>query len=117
MAPERSKRCCARRAKATFWVSPPITCSVPGASRQPVAGTASVIAQSLSKKAWRRLPAGEGTKGPRWHDWAYLELADLEASEYNDGRGKWTRGLLIRRNIADDSMAFFSTWCPQGTSM
>ncbi|MPZ36242.1 MAG: transposase, partial [Rhodospirillales bacterium] len=28
----------------------------------------------------------------------------------------WTRGLLIRRNIADDDLAFFSTWCPKGTS-
>jgi hypothetical protein len=27
----------------------------------------------------------------------------------------WTRGLLIRRNIADGEMAFFSTWCPAGT--
>ncbi|HZC56832.1 MAG TPA: hypothetical protein VE396_12450 [Xanthobacteraceae bacterium] len=27
--------------------------------------------------------------------------------------GKWTRGLLIRRNIADGDLAFFSTWCPQ----
>ena len=78
----------------------------------PVAGTASAIAQSLPKKAWRRLPSGEGTKGPRWHDWAYLELADLEVSEYNDDlAGEWTRGLLIRRNIADGSLAFFSTWC------
>lgn len=60
--------------------------------QQPVAGTASAIAQSLPKKAWRRLPSGEGTKGPRWHDWAYLKLADLDASEYNtplpgNGRG------------------------------
>jgi SRSO17 transposase len=86
--------------------------------QQPVAGTASAIAQSLPKKAWRRLPSGEGTKGPRVHDWAYLELADLEASEYNDAlAGEWTRGLLIRRNIADGSLAFFSTWCPKGTSM
>jgi SRSO17 transposase len=85
---------------------------------QPVAGAASAIAQSLPKKAWCRLSSGEGTKGPRWHDWAYLELADLEASEYNDDlAGEWTRGLLIRRNIADDSLAFFSTWCPKGTSM
>jgi len=41
---------------------------------QPVAGTASAIAQSLPKKAWRRLSSGGGTKGPRWHDWAYLAL-------------------------------------------
>src|ERR1700758_5504104 len=64
--------------------------------QQPVAGTASAIAQSLPKKAWRRLSSGGETKGPRWHDWAYLELADLEASEYNDElAGEWTRGLLI----------------------
>ena len=85
---------------------------------QPVAGFASTIAQSLPKKAWRRLSSGEGTKGPRWHDWAYLELADLDAGVYNDDlAGEWTRGLLIRRNIADGSLAFFSTWCPKGTSM
>jgi SRSO17 transposase len=86
--------------------------------QQPIAGTASAIAQSLPRKAWRRLPSGEGTKGPRWHDWAYLELADLDASEYKgDLAGEWTRGLLIRRNIADGSLAFFSTWCPKVTSI
>ncbi|MFQ3458966.1 IS701 family transposase [Bradyrhizobium sp. UFLA01-814] len=86
--------------------------------QQPVAGTAATIAQNLPKKAWRRLSSGGGTKGPRWHDWAYLELADLEVSEYNDElAGEWTRGLLVRRNIADGSLAFFSTWCPKGTSI
>jgi SRSO17 transposase len=85
---------------------------------QPVAGAASAIAQSLPTAAWRRLSSGHGTKGPRWHDWAYIELADLDASDYNDAlAGEWTRGLLIRRNIADDSLAFFSTWCPKGASM
>jgi SRSO17 transposase len=80
-------------------------------------GTAAKIAHNLQRKAWRRLSSGEGTKGPRLHDWAYLELADLEAGEYNsDLKGKWTRGLLIRRSIADDDdLAFFSTWCPKGT--
>jgi SRSO17 transposase len=27
----------------------------------------------------------------------------------------WTRGLLIRRSLADASLAFFTTWCPAGT--
>src|SRR5215475_10926869 len=86
--------------------------------KQLIGGTAAKIAQSLPKKAWRRLSSGGGTKGPRWHDRAYLELADLEAGEYNDDlAGEWTRGLLIRRNIADGSLAFFSTWCPKGTSI
>ena len=50
--------------------------------KQFVRGTAAKIAQSLPKSAWRRLSSGEGTKGPRLHDWAYLELADLSAGEY-----------------------------------
>jgi len=85
-------------------------------AKPPVAGTAEAIARGLDPAAWRRLSAGEGTKGPRLHDWAYLELADLDASEYDDGLpGPWTRGLLIRRSLADGELAFFSTWCPAGT--
>jgi SRSO17 transposase len=48
----------------------------------------------------------------------YCELADLDAAEYDDARiGLWTRGLLIRRTIADGDLAFFSTWCPAGTGI
>lgn len=84
----------------------------------PVAGTAEAIARGLDASAWRRLSAGEGTKGARLHDWAYCELADLDAGEYDNTRtGLWTRGLLIRRSIADGDLAFFSTWCPAGTSI
>ena len=55
-------------------------------------------------------------KGERLFDWAYLELADLEAAEYNQTlSGLWTRGLLIRRNITDGKLAFFAPWCPAGT--
>lgn len=81
-----------------------------------VAGTAGEVVQSLSPSDWTRLSAGEGTKGARLHDWAYLELADLDATDYGAAlAGVWTRGLLIRRNIADGDLAFFSTWCPAGT--
>ena len=83
-----------------------------------VAGTAEEIAQALPGSAWVRLSAGDGTKGARLHDWAYLELADLEAAEYGDDlSGLWTRGLLVRRSIADGELAFFSTWCPAGTGI
>ena len=85
---------------------------------RPLAETADGIAQDLPPAAWRRLSAGEGTKGPRLYDWAYVELADLDASAYAASRsGLWTRGLLIRRNIADGDLAFFSTWCPAGTDI
>ena len=83
-----------------------------------VAGTAVAIAQNLPASDWRRLSAGEGTKGARLNDWAYLELADLDAADYDASRsGLWTRGLLIRRKIANGDLAFFSTWCPAGTSI
>jgi SRSO17 transposase len=85
-------------------------------AKPPVAGTAETIAGALDPAAWRRLSAGEGTKGPRLYDWAHLELADLDASEYGDGNaGSWTRGLLIRRSLTDGELAFFSTRCPAGT--
>ena len=81
-----------------------------------VCGTAEEVAAALAPEAWVRGSAGDGTKGPRLHDWAYCELADLEAAEYNRTlSGLWTRGLLIRRSLADGKLSFFSTWCPAGT--
>jgi SRSO17 transposase len=93
-----------------------------------VSGSAGAVAQDLSPSDWVRLSAGEGTKGARLHDWAYLELADLDIADYDASRSglseslpltingrSWTRGLLVRRKIADGDMAFFSTWCPAET--
>ncbi len=88
------------------------------AKPDPVAGTARQIAESLPGNIWKRLSAGAGTKGERFHDWAYVELADLDAAAFGYGdtfTGIWTRGLLIRRNINTGDLAFFSTWCPEGT--
>ena len=83
-----------------------------------IAGTARDIAEALAPSDWQRLSAGSGTKGPRLYDWCYLELADLDAEDYNqNNHGRWTRGLLIRRNIADGDLAYFTTWCPAGTSI
>lgn len=83
-----------------------------------VAGKAEDIAQNLDADEWKRLSAGEGTKGARLHDWAYCELADLDACEYDEIKsGIWTRGLLIRRNISDGDLAYFTTWCPAGTEI
>jgi len=86
----------------------------------PVSGTAEEIAAALPASRWVRLSAGAGTKGPRLHDWAYVELADLEARDFFGGCSEpavWTRGLLVRRSLSDGKMAFFSTWCPQGTPL
>jgi SRSO17 transposase len=83
-----------------------------------LAGTAEAIAKGLEAAAWQRLSAGAGTKGARLYDWAYCPLADLEAAEYDTcATGAWTRGLLIRKTIADGDLAYFSTWCPTGTGI
>src|SRR5919199_1418108 len=85
-------------------------------TKPPVAGAAAEIARTLDPSAWCRLAAGAGAKGEGLFDWAYLELADFEAPAYNETlSGLWTRGLLIRRTIADGALAFFTTWCPAGT--
>jgi SRSO17 transposase len=83
-----------------------------------MAGTAETIAQDLDLSAWRRLSAGSGAKGERLYDWAYCELADLEAGGSNESlSGLWTRGLMIRRSLTDGEFAFFTTWCPAGTDV
>jgi SRSO17 transposase len=82
-----------------------------------VAGIAEDIAAALPPSDWQRLSAGEGTKGARLYDWAYLELADLDAAEFDGPPGLWTRGLLIRRGLSDEGLAYFTTWCPAGTAI
>src|SRR5258708_30973662 len=84
----------------------------------PIGGTAEEIAKTREPGDWKRLSAGAGTKGPRLHDWCYLELADLEADEFNEAnRGLWTRGLLIRRHLTDGDLPFFTTSYPPRTSV
>src|SRR3981189_1888809 len=59
--------------------------------RRSVAGAAAEIARTRPASEWKRLSAGTGTKGPRLHDWCYLELADLEVEEFSSAnQGLWT---------------------------
>ncbi len=77
----------------------------------PVGGTAAKVAKALPPEAWARLPAGDGSKGPRLYDWAYLELAHLGPGMYGgaEGLGTWTRGLLVWRPPGDGALAYFAT--------
>src|SRR5437773_8511037 len=47
--------------------------------RRSVAGTAADIARTRRSSDWKRLSAGDGTKGPRRQDWCYPDLADLDS--------------------------------------
>lgn len=84
-----------------------------------VSGTAEEIAMALPVESWTRLSAGNGIKGPRLYDWAYLELADLDPEIVGapPGLGLWTRGLLVRRHPVAEELAYFKTWCRHGTPL
>jgi SRSO17 transposase len=57
-------------------------------------------------RTWQRLSAGDGAKGPRLYDWAWLPYR----SETAPG---WQKGLLIRRKIGKpDKFTFYLTFSP-----
>src|SRR4029077_17952361 len=54
------------------------------------------LTRRLPARAWQRLSAGPGAKGPRWYDRALIEAADPAVTG-----GEGPHWLLIRRRIAD----------------
>jgi SRSO17 transposase len=74
------------------------------------AGTfpAGELARRLPARAWQRLSAGPGAKGPRWYDWALIEATDPAATE-----GDGPHWLLIRRRISDGELAFYRAHAPR----
>jgi SRSO17 transposase len=61
-------------------------------------------------EGWQRLSAGEGSKGPRLYDWAYLP--------YRGAPAGWATGLLVRRKLDEpDELAFHLTLAPEGTDL
>src|SRR5260370_17278270 len=55
-----------------------------------------LLAALLPPQAWVVLSAGEGSKGPRLYEWAWLQLPDE-----TEGPHERARFLLIRRSLAD----------------
>jgi SRSO17 transposase len=65
------------------------------------------LARRLPARAWQRLSAGPGAKGPRWYDWAFIEAADPAVTA-----GDGPHWLLIRRRISDGEYAFYRAHAP-----
>ena len=66
--------------------------------------------KKLPKRAWQRLGAGDGAKGPRVHDWACLP--------YGGAAPGFQSALLVRRSVAKPTeLAFFLTHAPEGTTL
>jgi SRSO17 transposase len=68
-------------------------------------------AAGVPREGWHRLSAGEGAKGPRLYDWAFLP--------YRGGApAGWETGLLVRRKLDEpDELAFYLTLAPEGTDL
>jgi SRSO17 transposase len=67
---------------------------------------------ALEPHEWRRRSAGEGSKGPRLYDWAFIPLVAPTAAGFE-------QALLIRRPLdaPDDpkKLAYYLTFAPVGT--
>jgi SRSO17 transposase len=69
------------------------------------------LTAALSSKAWNRYSAGDGAKGRREYDWAWVAItppADEQTGHH------W---LLIRRRLSDGELAFYRCWSPQPVSL
>jgi SRSO17 transposase len=75
--------------------------------------SAQEIAQyALAPHDWQRLSAGDGSKGPRLYDWAFVRLAAPSAAGFE-------QALLIRRPLDaphdPKKLAYYLTFAPVGT--
>ena len=67
--------------------------------------------EDVPARAWRRLSAGDGAKGPRLYDWVWLPYR-------SDTAQGWHKGPLIRRQIADPhEFAFCLTLALEATTV
>jgi SRSO17 transposase len=72
-----------------------------------------LLAALLPAENWVVLSAGEGSKGPRLYEWAWLQLPDE-----TDGPQARARFLLIRRSLADpDKRAYYRVAGPAQTTL
>jgi SRSO17 transposase len=63
--------------------------------------------EDVPSGGWQRLSAGEGAKGPRLYDWAWLPRG-------SDAAGGGQKGLLIRRKLAQpEAFTFYLTLAPE----
>jgi len=72
---------------------------------------AAVIAAALPAAAWMQHSAGDGSKGPRVYDWAWVRLARWPVPG-------WAHWLLVRRSLDDPAdLAYYVVFAPAGTTL
>jgi SRSO17 transposase len=72
---------------------------------------AQTLAKRLPASSWHPLSAGEGAKGPRLFDWAYLPLDAPEQEGF-------AQGLLVRRSLSDPTeLAYYLVFAALDTAL
>lgn len=72
-----------------------------------------LLAALVPDEAWVVLSAGEGSKGPRLYEWAWLQLP--EQTEATSEQARW---VLIRRSLSDRSeRAYYRVYAPATTTL
>jgi SRSO17 transposase len=79
--------------------------------RGPQQVPAATVAARLTEGYWERISAGNGAKGPRVYDWAWVPLSRLP----EPGWGHW---LLVRRHLTKpEELAYYVVFGPTGTTL
>jgi SRSO17 transposase len=79
--------------------------------RGPAQVAAADLVAALPVDAWTTLSAGNGAKGPRRYDWAWVAIRPLR----EPGTGHW---LLARRSLADPTeLAYYVGYGPAATGL
>jgi SRSO17 transposase len=82
---------------------------------------ADAVTSDAPQKAWKRLSAGDGAKGPRLYDWAMATLAP-HPGDHLGGPDGFQRWLLVRRSLTPNTkdeleLAYYLCFGPTGTPL
>jgi SRSO17 transposase len=83
------------------------TCAPVGAQR------VDQVTAQLPARSWNRRSAGDGSKGWRDYDWAWVRLVAPESEQAAGGE----HYLLVRRSRSDGELAFYRCWSPAPASL
>ena len=82
--------------------------------RGPARVAAHDLANGIQPEGRKRLSAGDGSKGPRLHEWALVPLFRLQLDEEERA---WGHGLLVRRGLEDpEDPAYYVVFAPRETA-
>lgn len=100
-----------RRQSYVLAVSCNVKVRLPGQKAYRARQVKDVVA-GLPAETWQCLSAGEGSKGPRLYDWAWLE------AESSDLPGEWKRFMLARRSLEDaEEIAYYFVFAPAAVTL